>query len=228
MRIRRRKVGRSLLAAVAVALALPGCEADTTAPEKTPDATAVQATTVTDGSGAPNYGSLDEVPPSFKFAKVNVMDARVGWDGSLVQGYGMMQYFGDRARISFNLKVVHDFTTTITDSYTVTHESLLPDWQVLGAPYEMMTGSDCGQTANLAIDFSASTVVLVDWALTTIGSDADNAQTHAPQPQCPTSPPAGGQFAGGDDNTRCDIQITYDRLTGDILDVDVIACYQVA
>ena len=173
-----------------IGLLLLGC-ADVTEPITAAETRPHTATA--SNAEAPSYRSLAEVPNYMKRPWVYVRNHRVSWAANVANGYGSMEYSGNRASITHNLTIIHRYSTVLSKTVTLPG----PDWYIpgkglLGVPIRATLSETCGQTADLDTRFEARNVVLIQSNLTTVGSAVSNRYADARQPDCSCNgdPPA--------------------------------------
>lgn len=222
-----------------ICLGLVGCQdpKDPVAPRELPGPQFVIAPD-DEGSGGgsdpgstedpPNYGSESEIPPEYWSTTIYSLHDAVTWYGASADGYGEMTYVGNRARITLDLTVLHDYSTVATHHTAREDSHLLPLAYYFNNGYSFATAKDCGQVASQSGQYEAKTVVLVNWSLFTTSSLQLNGSASAAQPECP--PPDDPGTGGGDDYTGggevwCLVEFWYDMETGEIVDYEILYCW---
>jgi hypothetical protein len=157
-----------------------------------------QAMMAPDGMEAPGYSSASEVPAEYTLAEIRRADARVAWSGSTAVAYSSMEYLGNRGKQTLHLDVLHDYTTVASTSLVQTDGGLLPLWRTMGTPLQYAVPNDCGQLANLTVQYEAQVVVFVQTAFTEVGADYTTRSVRASQPDCPEPDPGSCVGSGGE------------------------------
>jgi hypothetical protein len=145
-----------------------------------------------DGYEAPSYASESSVPPEHRWAEVYSHRERVSWESNTATGYGSMEYFGNRGRVTLELQVLNGYSTVGTTRTEREQPDLVPAPRIMGIPLPYTVPESCGQTANLSAVYSARTVLVIDTRLTEIGPHIVPGHAFAAQPACPDPDPGCG------------------------------------
>lgn len=147
-----------------------------------PSARAAEAQTDIQESGM--YPTENDVPPDRRLARIYRHSERISWSGRTANAYASMEYFGNFGEQTLEITVVHGYST-VGSMRTERHvQDFLPAGRVMGNPLQYVLAEDCGQTANFAATHTAKTIMFVNSAISTVGSERARGETAATQPTC--------------------------------------------
>jgi len=189
-----------------------------------------------DGGQAPSYASMSDVPEDMLFAHISNPSATVHWEGAQAVAHGTMAYYANRARMNLTLTVVHGYSTvgTWTSQWKSLDHTFAFPWRNATAPLAPTTSRDCGQTADIGVDFEAFIVAFITSQFTEIDrAPSEHRDASAPQPDCyeDDSTPGGGGGGGGGGGDEgggggyCIVEYWYDESTGEVIDYEIWFCY---
>lgn len=141
-----------------------------------------------DGHEVPSYESEAAVPPEYAWAEVRSHRERIGWESNAVTGYGSMEYFGNRGRITLEIQVLHGYSTVASTRTEREQPDFFPAHRMLGIPLFYTVPEACGQMANLSAQYSARTILFIETRLTEVGPHVVGGAASASQPACPDDP----------------------------------------
>jgi hypothetical protein len=147
---------------------------------------ALRKATAPDGGEAPVYNTWAEIPESAYHAEIWNEHARVNWRADTAVSYARMSYIGNRASMTFNLTILHKYTTVATPNpLTIRSPAyLLTEERGMGAPFRFHVSERCGQVANLNVYYTATSVLFIQSQFTELSADDASVDTSARQADC--------------------------------------------
>ncbi len=180
-----------------------------------------------DGYDTPVFESREEIPGNFLFAEIRNPGARLSWNGGTVNAWAYHEYFANRGSQTIGLSIMTNGSSTAQPPPSTKAEgSWYPTWRTMEREYPFNTGVDCGQTANLHVNYKAESYVFVSTALTRVGEAGHEENRNAAQGACSgTGGPGAPGGGGGDGPAVCYYYYEYYMDTREVTYRELLGCW---